>query len=140
LGISQPAAPDSQTFTIIGAAMEVHRHLGPGFFEVVYREAMRWELGIREIPFEAEVPLPVSFKGRYLATSYRADLVCYGEVIVELKALRSLAGSEEAQLLNYLKASRLSPGLLLNFGARSLEYRRLVFSHASPSKSSLESV
>jgi len=125
--MTDPADRDSQTFAIIGAAMDVHRNLGPGFLEAVYREALRWELGVREIPFQAEVPLPISFKGRRLATSFRADLVCYGQVIVELKALRKIAGVEEAQLLNYLKASGLSRGLLLNFGAPSLRFRRLVF-------------
>jgi GxxExxY protein len=131
----QPTSTDPQTFAIIGAAIEVHRQLGNGFLEPVYREAMRLELAARAIPFHAEVQLPIFFKGRRLATSYRADLVCYDQVIVELKALRSVGGPEEAQVLNYLKASGLERALLLNFGSPSLEYRRLIRSiprHISP--------
>jgi GxxExxY protein len=121
---------DPQTYAIIGTAMEVHRHLGHGFLEGVYGEALRGELEARGIPFQAEVPFPITFKGRRLRTGFRADLVCYGEVLVELKARRIVAGPEEAQVLNYLKASGLPRGLLLNFGAPSLEYRRLVWSPA----------
>jgi len=123
-----PSSSDPQTFAIIGAAMEVHRHLGHGFLEAVYHEALCWELAARTIPFRAEVTLPVTFKGRLLVTSYRADLVCYGEVVVELKALSIIGGTEAAQVLNYLKASGLSRALLLNFGGPSLEYRRFVWS------------
>jgi GxxExxY protein len=108
--------------------MDVHRHRGHGFLEAVYPGALRAELGIRGIPFRAEVQLPITFKGRRLATSFRADLVCFDQVIVELKALRSVGGPEEAQVLNYLKASGLSRALLLNFGGPSLEYRRMVWS------------
>lgn len=104
-----PQARDPATYSIIGAAMEVHRHLGPGFLEAVYQEALRWELGLRGIPFEAEVRLPVTFKGHLLAASYRADLICHGRIVVELKALRLLSRGEDAQVLNYLKASGL-PG------------------------------
>jgi GxxExxY protein len=131
-GVTSHDASDSQTFAIIGAAMEVHRHLGPGFLEAVYREAVRWELGDRHIPFQTEVHLPIQFKGRQLVTGYRADLVCYGQIIVELKALRHISSSEEAQVLNYLKASGLSRALLLNFGTKSLQCRRFVWSVHQP--------
>jgi len=126
---------DPQTYAIIGAAMEVHRHLGHGFLEAVYREALRVELGTQGIPFHAEVRLPITFKGRLLSTSYRADLICYDQVLVELKALQTVGGAEEAQVLNYLKASGLSRALLLNFGAPSLEFRRLIWSAHQPTPS-----
>lgn len=87
--------------------MEVHRHLGHGFLEAVYREAPYWELATRAIPYRAEVAFPITFKGHVLATSYRADVVCCGEVVVELKALSSIGGTEAAQVLNYLKAIRV---------------------------------
>ena len=119
---------DPRTFAIIGAAIEVHRELGAGFLEAVYQEAFARELAKREIPFRAEVELPVFYKGERLSSSYRADFVCFDSIIVEVKALGQLTGIEESQLINYLKASGHSVGLLLNFGARSPQHKRLVLS------------
>lgn len=117
---------DEQTFEIIGAAMAVHRALGHGFLEAVYQEALAIEFTDREIPFACEVELPILFRGQRLNTGYRADFLCFDDIIVELKALDKLTTREEAQVINYLKASGKSRGLLLNFGNRSLEQKRLV--------------
>ncbi len=117
---------DPRTYAIIGAAMEVHSHLGNGFLEAVYQEAMSIELTRHEIPFQREVCFPVYYKGHELSTHYRADYICFDAVVVELKALPRLTGVEESQLINYLKGTGLKVGLLVNFGASSLEYKRLV--------------
>ncbi len=116
-----------EVYAIVGAAMEVHTELGNGFLEAVYHAALKLELATRNIPFESEKPLPVFYKGQKLNAEYRADMICYGQVIVELKALEKLTGKEESQVLNYLKATGLRVGVLINFGSRGkLEWRRLV--------------
>lgn len=93
---------DPRTYAIIGAAMEVHRQLGCGFLEPVYQESLALELQAQGIPFQRQCDLPISYKGMRLSTLYRADFVCYAAVIVELKALARLSGTEESQILNYL--------------------------------------
>jgi GxxExxY protein len=122
-----PQFNDPQTYTILGAAMAVHRQLGNGFSEAVYSEAFAQALAARRIPFAAEAFLPVVYNGQRLSTSFRADFVCYKQVIVEIKALASVAGPAHAQVLNYLKASGLERGLLINFGAARLEWRRFIW-------------
>ncbi len=117
---------DEQTYEIIGAAMEVHRELGGGFLEAVYQDALAREFVLRGIPYQAEVELPVSYKGQVLRCGYRADFICYETVFVETKALARLTNIEQAQVLNYLKATGLQRSLLVNFGGPSLEYKRLV--------------
>jgi GxxExxY protein len=117
---------DQQTFAIIGAAIEVHRELGVGFLEPAYHEALRIEFGLPQLPFRQEVPLPILYKGEQLRCAYRADFVCYEDIIVELKALPSLTTREQAQLLNYLKATGFHRGLLLNFGGNRVESKRMV--------------
>jgi GxxExxY protein len=117
---------DPQTYAIIGAAMEVHRHLGCGFLEPVYQEAMAIELAVRSIPFMPQHECPIDYKGHRRETYYKPDFICFGEVVVELKALGRLSSVEEAQVINYLKVTGFHTGLLINFGSRSLEHRRFV--------------
>ena len=105
---------DPETFAIIGAAMEVHRELGNGFLELVYQTALALEFQERGIPFKAEVTLPILCKNKLLTCAYRADFICYESVIVEMKAIATLTGADEAQLINELKATGLHRGLLLN--------------------------
>ena len=108
--------------------MNVHGILGHGFLEAVYQEAMEYELVALSIPYQREFPLPIKYRDHTLNTSYCADFLCYGSILVELKALQKLSGNEEAQVINYLKASGLEKALLINFGASSLEYKRLILS------------
>jgi GxxExxY protein len=131
---------DPETFAIIGAAMEVHRELGRGFLELAYQTALALEFQGRTIPFKAEVALPIRYKGKLLPCGYRADFVCFENIIVETKAISKLAGADEAQLINELKATGLHRGLLLNFGAPSLEHKRLVFGASQNLCKSAESV
>jgi GxxExxY protein len=117
---------DPQTHAIIGAAMEVHSELGAGFLESVYQEALERELRSRGITFASQIELPIMYKGERLRTTFRSDLVCYLEVVVDLKSIKTLTNVDEAQLLNYLKATGLKRGLLLNFGANRLEVKRMI--------------
>ena len=113
------------TRTIIGTAMEVHSNLGPGFLESVYEAAMAIELNLRNVPYERQKAITVMYKGEK-AKDFFCDFLVGEKVLVELKALKGITGVEEAQILNYLKATGLEVGLLINFGEQSLKYKRLV--------------
>jgi GxxExxY protein len=121
---------DPQTYAIIGAAMEVHGEMGCGFLEAVYHHAMRIEMDRRGLPYQREVDLEVRYKGVLLDCGYRADFICYGEVLVEIKAIKQLTDIERAQVLHYLKATGITRALLINFGAPSLEFERIVLNAA----------
>lgn len=118
---------DQRTYKIIGAAIEVHRDLGYGFLEGVYQEALGREFHIQEIPFKSQPVIEIKYKGQPLNKTYQPDFVCFDEVLVEIKALSELSGIEEAQIINYLKATGLKVGLLINFGAKSLDHKRFVY-------------
>jgi GxxExxY protein len=126
---------DGQTYDIIGAAMEVHKTLGCGFLETAYQEALVEEFLMRKIPFQREVGLPIEYKGKTLQTVYRADFVCFNSVVVELRALSELSGVEQAQVINYLKATGITRGILLNFGRASLQYERYILSSSKSASS-----
>ena len=118
-----PFLEDRDTYDIIGAAMAVHTELGCGFLEPVYCDALAIEFGLRGFSFEREAGFPIAYKGRPLPRNYRVDFICRG-VLVEVKALESIAPVHVAQMINYLKASGRERGLVINFGATRLEYRR----------------
>ena len=118
---------DDRTYQIIGAALEVHKHLGGGFLEVVYGDALELEFQERGIPYQREKELQIYYKDRVLPHFYKADFICFDSIVVELKAVENLTIESQAQVLNYLAATGCKVGLLLNFGRRSLEKKRFVF-------------
>ncbi len=115
-----------EAYNIIGACMVVHRQLGSGFLEAVYQEALELEFIDRSIPYAREEKLEIYYKEHTLKQYYLADFICYNSIIIELKALKNLESLHIAQVLNYLKATDLNLGLLVNFGANSLESKRIV--------------
>jgi GxxExxY protein len=123
---SRPPVDDPETYAIIGAAMEVHRVLGCGYLEAVYRAALSSELRARCIPFSAEVTLPIHYKSERLPLHYRVDFVCYESILVEVKAATALGAADHAQTINYLRASDRRRALIFNFGAVSLQHKRVL--------------
>jgi len=105
-----------ESYKIMGACFEVYREKGCGFHEATYQECLEIELALQGIPFEAKKKLRLTYKGHELSTSFVPDLVCYGKIVVELKAVDTLADAHEAQVLNYLHATGMQLGLLVNFG------------------------
>src|SRR5690554_4437009 len=115
-----------ESYKIIGASIEVHKKLGPGFLESVYSEALEIEFQKAEIPYEKEKKLPVYYDGKPLHKYFKADYVCYYSIIVELKATNYTVEANKQQTLNNIKATNFKLGLLINFGMPSLKYYRLV--------------
>ena len=105
-----------ETYEIKGAIFEVYKTLGAGFLEAVYQESLEEELKLRGIPFEAQSEIKISYKGKELRQFYKADIVCYDKIILELKAVSNLLPEHSAQLFNYLRATKMKLGLLVNFG------------------------
>ena len=118
-------AHKDETYQIIGAAMEVHKTLGCGFTEKVYQDALEKELLLQGIPFVRETPMQILYKGEILPSVFMPDFVCYDKIIVELKAVEELSGLHESQAINYAHVANMKVALLINFGAESLEYKRL---------------
>ena len=123
-----------ESYEIIGAAMEVHRLLGCGFVEQVYQEALEKEFVLRKIPYEREKELTIRYKGDVLSKTFKADFVCYNKIILELKAVKEFVDDHYAQIYNYLRASNLELGILINFGSASIEYERIPASRKWGSK------
>lgn len=116
-----------EVYEIIGACIAIHKELGNGFLEAVYQEALEIEFKSKNIEFEREKELTIIYKGIELKKKYYADFFCYNKIIVELKATSALLPEHEAQLLNYMKATKTKVGLLINFGEQSLKYKRFIF-------------
>ena len=115
---------------IVGCAFKVYNQLGHGFLEQVYQSALELELKHADIPFEAQKQIPVYYLGEKLDAFYKADILCFDKVIVELKAEQSLSDVHDAQVINYLKATGIQTGLLINFGnRRKLEFKKIVFTN-----------
>ena len=117
-----------EVYSIIGAAMEVHTTLGCGFLEPVYQEALEIEFSKRNIPNIPQKQLSIYYKDNLLKKTYIADYIAFEKIVIEIKAISHLSSLEEAQLLNYLKATDHEVGLLINFGAESLQWKRMVMS------------
>jgi GxxExxY protein len=115
-----------ESYAIIGACMKVHRALGPGFLEAVYEEVVEKEFIVQNIPYKRQVKLDLYYEGVQLKKHYRADFICYDNIIVELKAVTQMPSVFYAQLQNYLKCTNMELGLLINFGTLSLTYKRIV--------------
>lgn len=116
-----------ESYRIMGACFEVYKEKGCGFLEAVYQECLEIELGFREIPFVAQAELLLNYKDRPLKQRYKPDLVCFGQIIVEIKAVSQITDEHLAQVHNYLHATGLRLGILVNFGHHpKLQYKRIV--------------
>lgn len=117
---------ENETEKIIKAFYEVHKELGCGFLEPVYQLALAREFELQGIPFEKEKKIKVMYKGQELTKDYYADFVCFGKIIIELKAVSKLVNAHKAQVINYLNATKMKLGILVNFGEASCKYERII--------------
>ncbi len=115
-----------ESFKIIGACMKVHSSLGSGFLEAVYEEAIEKEFDIQKIPYKKQVKLELYYNDQKLKKHYRADFVCYDNIVLEIKAVSQIPSAFFAQLKNYLKCTNMELGMLINFGTSSLTYKRII--------------
>ena len=116
-----------ESFAVMGACFEVYKEKGCGFLEAVYQECLAIEFGLQNLPYRAQVPLPLAYKGRPLKQRYVPDFICYDKIVLELKAVSQLADEHRAQVHNQLRATSHKLGLLVNFGHYpKLEYERIV--------------
>ena len=118
---------EEETFKIIGICMEVHRNLGPGLLEVVYKDALEIEFKANNLPFEREKEFSIEYKGVILPHKFYADFIVNEDIVLEVKAVKEFSGEHTAQVLNYMKLSESEIGLLVNFQNKSLQHKRLVF-------------
>jgi len=117
---------ENETYKIIGACMHVHKTLGHGFLESVYQEALEKEFRKQNIPFESQKKLFIMLEGEVMNKTFKADFICYSSVIIEIKAVSYLVQDFQKQTINYLKATSLPVGLLINFGEPSLKWKRFI--------------
>jgi GxxExxY protein len=119
-----------EAYKIQGAAFEVYKEIGCGFLEAVYQECLENEFLLQGIPFSSQFELKLKYKGKTLKQTYKPDFICYGKIIVEIKAVKEFTNEHQAQALNYLKATGMKLGLLINFGSHpKAETKRLIWSH-----------
>jgi len=117
---------EEETYKIIGICMEVHRNLGPGLLEIIYKDAIEIELKENSIFFEREKEFIIEYKGKIIPHKFYADFVVNGDIILEIKAVKELSNEHTAQILNYIKLANSEIGLLVNFQTKSLQHKRFV--------------
>ncbi|MBF0405991.1 MAG: GxxExxY protein [Candidatus Riflebacteria bacterium] len=119
---------EEETYSLRGAVFEVYKEMGCGFLEAVYQECLEIEFRRCEVPYVVQPELKLNYKGSLLQHTYKPDFICYDKIVLELKAAKEIAPEHKAQLINYLKATNLKVGLLINFGSHSkVQIERLVF-------------
>ena len=126
MGLDNKILYKEESFKIIGACMKVHSSLGSGFLEAVYEEAIEKEFDIQKIPYKKQVKLELYYNDQKLKKHYRADFVCYDNIVLEIKAVSQIPSAFFAQLKNYLKCTNMELGMLINFGTSSLTYKRII--------------